>query len=84
MPFATAKLVKMKIELRQELKRSVIRGHFYICEAYCITGLDLFIRTTQDLAGLLEVEEELADLALDRSKENLQKELEWARLCQKR
>jgi len=41
-------------------------------------------RTTQDLAGLLEVEEELADLALDRSKENLQKELEWARLCQKR
>ena len=37
-----------------------------------------------DLDGLLEVEGELAELGVSRSKENLEKELEWTKLCKKR
>ena len=33
---------------------------------------------------MLEVAGQLADLSLDRRKENLEKELQWAKLCQKR
>jgi len=37
-----------------------------------------------DLAGVLEVEGDLADLSLYRQKENLDKELQWVKLCQRR
>ena len=41
-------------------------------------------RSRGDLDGMLEVAGQLADLSLDRRKENLEKELQWAKLCQKR
>ena len=37
-----------------------------------------------DMAGLLEVEGELAELSVSRTKDNLEKELEWTKLCKTR
>ena len=36
------------------------------------------------MAGLLEVEGELAELSVSRTKDNLEKELEWTKLCKTR
>ena len=42
------------------------------------------IRPGLDMAGLLGVEGELAELSVSRTKDNLEKELEWTKLCKTR